>query len=122
MPAFHVLPLAATGRTGANTDGPVSVIPYGHGPVALEFIVEAAGGSPSVTVALQGSFDNITFVPIFILPAGSDTAVASFAATSAITFLYFVAQKHSRSFPYYQSVTTSNSNMTYRSNLWISEV
>jgi hypothetical protein len=113
--------LAPTATTATHTHGPVAVTETGHNLVALEFIVEVTGGTPTVTCKLQGGFDGTNFMDVFILPGNIDTAVATFTQTAVGCYIYFVAQKHTRGYPQYQIVTSANTNITYRANLWIGQ-
>jgi hypothetical protein len=125
MPNFQQIVLAATGSTSNNTDGPVSVIQAATGPIALEFIIEVAGSTPTITFNLQGSYTKAAataqWVTLALLPAGSDTIVTTATKTAVGSYVYFVAQQHSRCYPFYRSVTSSNTNVTYRSNLQVAE-
>lgn len=122
MPAAAGQVLAATGRTGPNTDGPVTVSdPVSW--VALEFVVEVAGSTPTITAKLQGSFAPSStaagaYVDCQLLPSASDTSVSSFTQTGVGTYVYFVSLSHSRMFRHFQLVTSANTNVTYRANLY----
>lgn len=119
MAAFQKIALDATGTTSTHTTGS-GIIPTGRtDTVCLEFIIEAVGATPTITWKLQASFDNVNFVDVELLPAASETAVATVTQTGTGTYHHFVAQSAVRKWPYYQIVSSSNTNVTYRSNLWI---
>ena len=121
MAAFNKYALAAAGRTGNNTHAGVEVSGDDETgeKVVVEFIVEVIGATPTVTYALQGSFDNVNFdtTGVACIPANSDTA----AATRVVTT---VSYNHSHSsqgriYRFYRLVTTLNTNVTYSANLWV---
>ena len=121
MAAFNKYVLAAAGRTGNNTHTAVEVggDDMTGEKVVLEFILEVAGATPTVTYSLQGSFDNVNFdtAGIAVIPASSDTA----AATRVVTVAGYTHNQTSqgRIFRFYRLVTTLNTNVTYSANLWV---
>ena len=121
MAAFNKYVLAATGRTGNNTHTGVEVggDDMTAEKVIVEFIVEVAGGTPTVTYSLQGSFDNVNYdaTGIAIIPSNSDTA----AATRVVTAVGYTLGQTSqgRIFRFYRLVTSLNTNITYAANLWV---
>ena len=122
MPAAQTQALYATGTT-ATPASAVLAVPSTAQWVALEFIIEAVGGTPTITWKLQGSFSTAgtpagAFVDCQLLPSASDTSVASVTQTGTGTYVHFVSLAHSRQFRYYQCVTSANTNVTYRANLW----
>ena len=121
MAAFNKYALAATGRTGNNTHTGVEVggDEETGDRVYVEFIVEVAGATPSVTYALQGSFDGTNYDTngIALIPSSSDT-VASTRAVTATGYTHNQTSQ-SRIFRFNRLVTTANTNVTYAANLWV---
>jgi hypothetical protein len=110
----HVL-TAATTATG--TFGPVT--PTEENPdhrVALSVTVSVTSGSPSLIFKLQGQVDG-TYVDILLLPNDTDTAAATFTKAALGTFVYFVAQSHTRKFESFQLVVGTATTVTYNANL-----
>lgn len=116
------LPLAPTGTTGNNTHTGINVNPP-DGSTIFNFIVEAVGGTPTVTFKIQGCVDaptvtdaNVTWFDIPYFPANSDTlatATQTVTATGKTTFFLDIASG-SRLFTRFRLVTTANTNVTYR--------
>lgn len=124
MPSSQRISLAATGTTSTHTHGPVDA-PQDAFTVALEFIIEVAGSTPTITWKLQGCFEDSTvdaaagaMVDCQLLPSASDTSVATVTQTGVGTYVHFVSLANSRCFRKYQLVTSSNTNVTYRANLY----
>lgn len=110
--------LAPTGTTGNNTHTGVAAAEVGL--IGFQFVVEVAGSTPTVTYKLQGSFDGTNWSDVMLLPAGSDTATAApAAAVGTGATLFSIAQAHSRAFSQFRLVTSANTNITYRGELYI---
>jgi len=114
MPAFGRVTLAAVTQTGNNTHTGVQVADSA-GRQMLEFTVSAIGATPTVTFALQGSFDGTNWdtTGIFMIPGNSDTGAATRTVTTVAAFHQAVSQSQSRAWAYYRLVTTANTNVTY---------
>jgi hypothetical protein len=112
--AFGRYTLAAAAQTGNNTHTAVE-LPESARSVTLEFTVSAIGATPTVTYALQGSFDGITWdtTGISLIPANSDTGAATRTVTTVATFHQSISQRQSRSWRWHRLVTTANTNVTY---------
>lgn len=112
-------PLAATGSTGNNTHDSVEVIPGLGDQIGFQFAVEAVGATPTVTFTYQGSFDNVNFYNIpYVLTTTAVEAVAGIAVTTVGTSIQWLALSNVRQFRFYRCVTTANTNVTYRAELW----
>ena len=111
--------LAPTGTTGANTHQSVFVEPGTRG-LAAQFVVEVIGGTPTVTFLFQGSFDNVNFYPIPYFTAANDTVSAAGIAVTSVagSVVYLDTAGGSRFFEWVRCVTTSNTNVTYRAELY----
>lgn len=115
--------LAPTGSTGNNSHAQVgdNVGPRGLG---VEFVVEVAGATPTVTYKLQGTMDTSASPPaaswfdLLTVPAGSDTAAVGATVTavgSTVLYLDAVGLRFANQF---RLVTSANTNITYHANLW----
>lgn len=110
--------LAPIGATGNNTH-PAVAVTGSTAQVAVQFVVEAAGGTPTVTWKVQGSMDGTNWYDVFYDTDASDTgAAATRTATAVGAQLEFVDLAASRFYNWYRAVTTSNTNITYRVELW----
>lgn len=107
--------LAPKGTTGNVLGSAVQGIPdyYAAG---FQFVVEAAGATPTITFTVQGSLDNITWSDITYLPAGSDTAsVAPQTVTAVGTTVFFLDDPSgARFYKYWRLNPTANTNITFR--------
>lgn len=117
--------LAAAGSTGNNTHTGLQLTPTAK-HVAFVFIVEAVGGGPTVTYKFQGTLDiplvadgSANWTDIALLPAGSETVTAAPAAATGVgATIFYLAQAHSRFFRRVRLVTSANTNVTYRAELY----
>jgi hypothetical protein len=123
MPTITKTPAAAAGTTGNNTHAGVAVDPVTE-KIAFEFVVEAAGGTPTVTYKVQATLDapsvvdaSANWFDVMLLPAASETAVATDTKTAVGAYVYYLAQAHTRFARRFRVVTSLNTNITYRANL-----
>ena len=123
MATFKAYTLAAAGQTGNNTHTGVEVTEDQGAQIALEFIVTVAGATPTVTYALQGSYDGTNYdtTGISMIPANTDTIAATRTVTAVAYYHSHVSQAQSRQYRYYRLVTTANTNVTYNANLWVAD-
>lgn len=121
MSAFSKYTLAAAASTSNNTHTGVQVTEDITVQIGVEFNVEAVGATPTVTYALQGSFDGTNYdtTGIMLIPSNSETAAATRVVTATGYYHSFVAQAHSRGWRYFRLVTTSNTNVTYSASLYV---
>lgn len=115
--------LAPTGTTGNNNHASVGIAPAGQ-LIAVEFVVEAAGATPTVTYKLQGSFDpgtvldgSANWFDLIELPSDNETAAITKTVTAVGAYATYLAQSIARFVPRVRLVTSANTNITYRSNL-----
>lgn len=123
MSSFFKMLAAATGTTGNNTHASVAAQPVAD-KVALAFIIEAIGATPTVTFKLQATLDDPTvpdgsanWFDVELLPAASETAVATDTKVAVGVFVYYLAQAPTRFGRRYRVVTSANTNVTYRAEL-----
>jgi hypothetical protein len=121
MPQIREYTLAATATTGNNTHTSVAVNEDAES-VAMRFIVEAIGGTPTVTWKIQGSlYDSGTsdansswFDIPFVTDANETVSTTARTATAVgAQVQWLVAGVGRRFFRKFRLVTTSNTNVTY---------
>lgn len=117
MAAFTKYTLAAAGQTGTATHTGVEATNRSTTGVMFNFLVEAVGGTPTVTYKIQGSLDGTNYADVMCLPSDSDTAVTTKVVTAVGAYITAVSQAHSRSFRYFRLVTSSNTNVTYSATM-----
>lgn len=113
--------LAATGQTGNNTHTGIDIGPYASGRVCVNFIVEAIGATPTVTFKLQGAMNDTTlaYADIATVDSNADTIVTTKTVTAVGQFPVFVnSGPVDRFYRFYRLVTSANTNVTYRAELW----
>lgn len=120
MPAiFGPHPAVPTGSVGNNT-GAATQVSTDADSHAVEFIVEAAGATPTVTFSVDGSFDGTNFFPIGF----TDSNANAFATTKVVTavgrYVVFIAgfAGNERFFQFLRVNTAANTNITYRASIW----
>lgn len=118
------LEAAASGSTGNTTHTGVQLSPAGK-HVALVFVVEAIGAGPTVTFKLQGTLDgplkndaSAGWFDLMLLPSASETAVATDTKTGLGSYAYYLAQAHTRFARRVRVVTSANTNVTYRAEIY----
>lgn len=110
-------PLAATGTVGNVTSAAVQAN-QGARSVAVEFIVEVAGATPTITYKLQGTFDGTNWFDLITVPANSDTAAITQTQTAVGDFVTYLDLVGGRFANQFRLVTSANTNITYRANLY----
>ena len=115
--------LAASGTTGNNTHASRGLNP-GADKVAVVVVVEAVGGTPTVTYKVQAALDNdkvadgsANWFDIQLLPAGSDTSLTSDTKTAVGAYVYYVSLSQIRFARRVRLVTSLNTNVTYHADL-----
>ena len=115
--------LAATGSTGNNTHAGVHIGGV-YDAVAMQFIVEAAGATPTVTWKVQGSADSTDgsngnwFDVAYVTDASDTTATAGRTLTAVGAQINFLANPVARRFKWFRLVTSANTNVTYRADAY----
>lgn len=111
-------PLAPTGSVG-NVTGAAVGIGNSYHTLAFQFVVEAAGGAPTVTYKFQGSMDNNNWYDLGYVTDASDTlSQATRVRTSPGADICFVSNPVARQFLYYRVVVTGNNNITFRADAY----
>lgn len=106
--------LAPAGTTGNNTHNGVCV--GAADAVAVSFIVEVAGGTPTVTWKVQGSLDNLNWFDVQYVTDASDTGAKTALTATAVgaQVIWLDTVSGSRFYDNFRLVTSSNTNVTYR--------
>ena len=106
--------LAPSGSTGNNTHDGVFVGSE-YEAIAFLFIVEAVGGSPTVTWKVQGSVDGTNWHDSGYITDSSDTvSTATRIGNSVGAQVAFLSNPVARRYRYFRVVTSANTNVTYR--------
>jgi hypothetical protein len=83
--------------------------------IAFQFVVEVAGGSPTVTYKFQGSFDNTNWYDIgYVTDAVDTVSQATRVRTAVGADILFISNPVARNYSYFRVVVTGNSNITWR--------
>lgn len=115
--------LAKTGTTGnsASTDPGIDA-PKAAGPTVFQFVCEALGGTPTVTFKYQGSMDGTNWYDLVYVTDGTAAASVATRTLTSGTAIQFLESLTDRMYRKYRCVTTSNTNVTYRAELYQFEV
>lgn len=110
--------LAPAGTTGNNTSTASHVDPN-HFALVFQFVVEAVGATPTVTFKFQGSPDNTNWYDIGYITDGTDGISQSTRTVTAVgSSIAFLSNPFARRYRYVRCVTTANTNVTYRAELY----
>jgi len=114
--------LTAPAQTGNNTHAAVACKP-GNGfasPVAVQFVIDAVGATPTVDFKVQGSLDGTNWYDLAYITSASDTlSVAARTVTALGGYANFVCNSQSRGYNWFRVVTSANTNVTYHAELWV---
>lgn len=116
----YLHPTGSTGdlTTDATADG-YQVLP-GNNAVAFQAIVEATGATPTADFLFEGSLDGTTWFPVLYITDATDTpAATALTLTSVGTSIIFLSNASSRNYRFWRCAVSSNTNVTYRTELWI---
>lgn len=110
--------LAPSGSTG-NVIGASYAVGGSYEALALLFVVEAVGASPTVTYRFQGSPDGVNWFDVGYITDASDTISTSTRAMTATgSQVAFLSNPVARRYAYFRVVTSSNNNVTFRAELF----
>ena len=106
-----------TAQTG-NADS-TNTVDTGSSLVATLKIVSTVGGSPTVTVNIQGSVDGTNFfnVPYSTTAAPSTWVLTALTITTAVTSHYYLQPNYG--WRYLKLVMSANTNVTLTSDLYV---
>jgi hypothetical protein len=112
----HVL--AAAGSTGNNTHAGV-FIGGTYDALAVAMEVTAVGATPTVTWKAQGSLDGTNWFDLGYITDASDTvSVATRVMTAVGEQVSFLSNPVARKYNYIRLVTSANTNVTYKADLF----
>lgn len=102
--------------TVGNVNGATQSLPPDCSSLCAQFVVEVAGGTPTVTFALQVSEDASNWVAAPILTDATDTVAASTSVQTAtgVVRQFLDNPSGARKYRFYRAVTTANTNCTVR--------
>lgn len=121
MSAFTKQFLAPAATTGNNTS---AAFYTGNaretGVVALQFVVEVAGATPTITFKYQGSLDGVNWTDLSYIPANTNVAATATqtVTTTGLTLNFLDQTNANRHFPQIRLVTSANTNVTYRAEMY----
>ena len=122
---LNKIALAATGSTG-NLTGATKNCRPGNGfasPIAVQFVVEAIGATPTADFKAQGSMDGSNWYDLaYITNATSTLATAAITIATVSASLIFLENSQSRGYNFFRGVVASNTNVTYRIELWVESI
>lgn len=91
-------------------------------PTAVQFVVEVAGATPTVTWKAQGSMDGTNWYDLLYVTDASDTAAATPIVSTAVgAKIVWLSNAASRNYYQYRVVTSSNTNVTYRAEMYVAD-
>ena len=115
--------LAAVGSTSNNTHASVP-ISQEIDTLSIEVEITAVGATPTITYKIQGSNDGAEtpdassdWFDLMMLPAASDTAVATDTKTAVGVYTYYDDMER-RPLGKVRLVTSANTNVTYEAELY----
>lgn len=109
--------VAASGSTGNITGAAVHVGTYEA--LALQFVVEAVGATPTVTYKFQGSLDGTNWYDIGYITDATDTVSTTTRVRTALgADITFLSNPVARKYKWVRPVTTSNTNVTFRADAY----
>jgi len=110
--------MAATGSNGSTTHGAVNSDPDSR-MECFHFVVEAVGGTPTITFKVQGSLDGTNWTDIPYITGSSDTAATTgITVTATGVTPIWLANADARFYKQFRLVTSANTNVTYRCELY----
>lgn len=113
--------LAPAGSTG-NVTGAAYHVGSNTQATALQFVVEAVGATPTVTFKFQGSPDGSNWYDLGYITDSQDTiSTATRTATGVGASIAFVSNPVARRYAWYRVVTTLNTNVTFRAEIYTIE-
>lgn len=114
--------LAPKGSTGNNTHAALAINPDSE-EIAVQFVVEAVGATPTVTWKVQGTLDGTNWVDIsYITPSVGTGAVAGRVVTAVGVDIIFMERPAERQYKSLRLVTSANTNVTYRCELYLTDL
>lgn len=122
---FEKLLLAPVGSTGSNTHASV-YLGSAHEAVVFQFVVEATGATPTVTWKVQGSVDDpsiadasANWFDVGYITDASDTISQSTQTQTAVgAKVAFLSNPVARRYRRFRLVTSANTNVTYRGEMY----
>lgn len=104
-----------TAQTG-NADSTNTILDGATGTPSAIRVVSTVGGTPTVTVNIQGSIDGTTFynIPYALVGAPSTFVLTALTITTAVTTFYLL--QTGQAWNYVKLVMTANTNVTLTSD------
>lgn len=104
-----------TAQTG-NADSTNTVLDLDYSRPAVIRVISTVGGTPTVTVNIQGSVDGTTFynIPYALVGAPSTFVLTALTITTAVTTFYLL--QTGQAWSYVKLVMSANTNVTLTSD------
>lgn len=114
--------LANKGSTGNVTSAAMGINPDAE-EIAVQFVVEAVGATPTVTWKVQGSLDGSNWVDVsYITPSSGTPAATEKTLTAVGVDIIFLDQPATRQYKSLRLVVTANTNVTFRCELYLTDL
>lgn len=114
---YDNISLAASGSTGNGTG--TNCFVEGYDALAFQFVVEAAGATPTVTFKFQGSLDGVNWYDVaYVTDANDTTSTATKTVTATGASILFLDNPVARKYKFARVVVSANTNITYRAEAW----
>lgn len=115
---YDLISLAPKGSTG-NISNAAAVPVADYEALALQFVIEAVGATPTVTFKFQGSLDGTNWYDIAYVTDANDTvAVAALTKTATGAWVMFLDNPLARRYKFIRPVVSANTNVTYRAEAY----
>lgn len=90
--------------------------------IAVQFVVEAVGATPTVTWKVQGSVDGTNWYDTMYLTDSTNVAAATARTATAVgAQIQWLSATTDRTYTQFRVVTSANTNVTYRAELYTFE-
>ena len=114
---YDLISLAPSGSVATGNGSTVRV--EGYDALALQFVVESAGATPTITFKFQGSLDGTNWYDIaYVTDANDTTATSTKTVTAVGASVMFLDNPVARKYKFVRVVPSANTNITYRAEAY----
>ena len=111
--------LLAPAASSGNVTGTAFDVDPGAAGHAFQFVVETTGATPTVTWKIQGSWNSANWFDLLYVTDASDTAATTTRIVTTVgADLIFLSNPIARQYKFYRVVTTANTNITFRCEVY----
>lgn len=119
MASFLQTVLALPSGTTGNVNGASVSVPPEVEQIAVQYVVEAVGATPTVTFVTQVSLDGTNWFAALTLGDTNDTPAASSKTMTAVGVQHeYIDLGVARDWPFLRVVTSANTNSTVRAEVY----